>query len=82
MEGVSAAIVCTPATTHYAVTQQCLLAGKHVLIEKPITHTVDEADQLTDLAIGGGLGYSSKIFTIVPLIGYPAGTVDSVTRVS
>jgi predicted dehydrogenase len=47
---VDAAIVCTPATTHYALTQQCLMADKHVLIEKPITSTVEEADKLTVLA--------------------------------
>jgi predicted dehydrogenase len=50
IDGVHAAIVCTPATTHYDLTRDCLLANKHVLIEKPITNTVDEADSLTDLA--------------------------------
>lgn len=55
MDGVDAAVVCTPATTHYDLTRRCLSAGKHVLIEKPITITVDEADRLTQLANTNGL---------------------------
>ena len=43
---VSAAVVCTPAATHHAVTEQCLRAGLHVLLEKPMTTTTEEADEL------------------------------------
>src|SRR5580693_2113455 len=35
--GVDAVIVCTEASTHYDVTRRLLLAGKHVLVEKPLT---------------------------------------------
>jgi predicted dehydrogenase len=51
---VDAVIICTPATTHYHVACQCLLAGKHILVEKPITTTVAEADKLIDLAASTG----------------------------
>ncbi|MGE0822313.1 MAG: Gfo/Idh/MocA family protein [Candidatus Binatia bacterium] len=50
IEGVDAAVVCTPAVTHYDVSRYCLAANKHVLIEKPITTTVADADELTALA--------------------------------
>lgn len=55
MEGVDAAVVCTPATTHYPVATRCLDLGKHVLIEKPITGEVGEAEELTALARARGL---------------------------
>ncbi len=38
--------VVTPTTTHYAVAMDCLRAGKDVLIEKPITATIEEGEDL------------------------------------
>lgn len=49
-DGVSAAVVCTPATTHFDIARRCLQAGKHVLVEKPITTTVADAEALTAIA--------------------------------
>jgi UDP-2-acetamido-3-amino-2,3-dideoxy-glucuronate N-acetyltransferase len=42
--------VATPAETHYAVTKSLLEAGKHVLVEKPITLFSREAEELTAIA--------------------------------
>ena len=42
--------ICTPSHTHFDYAKQCLLAGKHVLVEKPFTATVAEAEELIDLA--------------------------------
>ncbi len=42
--------VCTPNETHYELTKKCLLAGKHVLVEKPATSTLAEAKELYALA--------------------------------
>jgi predicted dehydrogenase len=47
---VDAVVVCTEATTHYDVTRRILAAGKHVLVEKPLTTTATEAQQLIALA--------------------------------
>jgi len=47
---VDAVIVCTEATGHHAVAKRCLEAGKHVLIEKPMTTTVTDAQDLVSLA--------------------------------
>ncbi len=52
---IVAVVVCTPATTHYAVTLRCLTAGKHVLVEKPITTRAVEADELIGIASARGL---------------------------
>ncbi len=38
MDGVDGVVVCTPAQTHFTITRRCLLANKHVLVEKPITN--------------------------------------------
>jgi predicted dehydrogenase len=48
--GVDAVVVCTEATTHFNVTRRMLLAGKHVLVEKPLTTIAAEAEKLIDLA--------------------------------
>jgi predicted dehydrogenase len=47
---VEAAIVATPTIYHHRVVKDLLEAGVHVLVEKPITTTVAEADELVDLA--------------------------------
>jgi predicted dehydrogenase len=49
-DGVDAVIVCTNATTHYGVAHRALMAGKHVLVEKPLTTVSAEAQQLIELA--------------------------------
>jgi len=48
--GVDAVVVSTEATTHFNVTRRLLLAGKHVLVEKPLTTAAAEAEKLIDLA--------------------------------
>ncbi|MBV6478506.1 MAG: scyllo-inositol 2-dehydrogenase (NAD(+)) [Ignavibacteria bacterium] len=48
---VKGVIVSTPAETHFEITKKLLNAGKHVLVEKPITLKSEEAVILNDLAI-------------------------------
>jgi len=64
-DAISALMICaTPETTHYPMARAALQAGKHVLLEKPMALTLEEADELIDLAEGGGLkftiGYSQR----------------------
>ena len=47
---VDAATVATPTPFHFTIGKQLLEAGKHVLIEKPITETTADAHALVDLA--------------------------------
>ena len=47
---VHCAVVATPTTSHFEVAKQLLEAGCDVMIEKPITATVDEAQELIDIA--------------------------------
>jgi scyllo-inositol 2-dehydrogenase (NAD+) len=43
-------ISATPETTHYPMTKAALEAGKHVLLEKPIALSLEEADDLIETA--------------------------------
>jgi predicted dehydrogenase len=47
--------ICSPNPYHYDTICKALTAGKHVLCEKPLTVTADEADQVTALASESGL---------------------------
>lgn len=47
---IDAVIVATPIETHYKIAKDFLNAGKHVLIEKPITNSSEEAKELINLA--------------------------------
>ena len=51
-------IHCTPNIYHFQYVKESLLAGKHVVIEKPFTPSSKEADELIELANSKGL----KIF--------------------
>ncbi|HET9019961.1 MAG TPA: Gfo/Idh/MocA family oxidoreductase [Acetobacteraceae bacterium] len=50
-----AIVVATPAETHFALAGAALRAGRHVLVEKPIAATLEEAAALGALAAGRGL---------------------------
>lgn len=47
---VDAVVIATPVRTHYALAKDALLHGKHVLVEKPLTASVAEAEELAQLA--------------------------------
>lgn len=42
--------IATPVRTHYQLAREALLHGKHVLVEKPLTASVEEAEELVALA--------------------------------
>ena len=47
---VDAVSIVTPTTLHHSIAKQCLEQGIHVLVEKPITVTQKEAEELIALA--------------------------------
>ncbi len=64
-DGIDAYFIsATPETTHFPMARDCLRAGKHVFLEKPLSLTLVEADELVDLARDNGLkftiGYSQR----------------------
>ena len=69
VDGVSVAV---PTSSHYAVAKACLLAGKHVLVEKPLAVTPAEAQELVQLAKQKGcclqVGHSERFNPIMALM--------------
>ncbi len=50
LKEVDAAIVVTPTVTHFEITKKCLLFGLDVLVEKPVTVSVEQSIELMKLA--------------------------------
>lgn len=48
---IDAVVVATPVFLHYKFAKMALEAGKHVLVEKPLTASVAEASELVELAL-------------------------------
>ena len=47
---VEAVVIATPAETHFLLAREALLSGKHVFVEKPMTLTEKDAEELIALA--------------------------------
>lgn len=47
---VDAVVIATPVSTHFQLARKALLHGKHVLVEKPLTTCVAEAEELVEIA--------------------------------
>ncbi len=55
LDKVDAVSIATPTKDHFQVAKDCLNSGVHVLIEKPFTTTLKEADALLKIARAKGL---------------------------
>eukprot|EP00178_Gracilaria_changii_P002724 TRINITY_DN1400_c1_g1_i1.p2 TRINITY_DN1400_c1_g1~~TRINITY_DN1400_c1_g1_i1.p2 ORF type:complete len:592 (-),score=102.82 TRINITY_DN1400_c1_g1_i1:13900-15675(-) len=84
----AAVVVATPPSTHFAVAKQAIVAGRHVLVEKPLCDTLQHAQQLVQLArkhkvtlmVDHLLHYSVHHRRMLCLI--ESGLIGNVTRVS
>ena len=56
---ISIVLNLTDPRSHYAISKQCLEAGKHVYSEKPLAMDYEDAKELVDLAKQKGLQISS-----------------------
>jgi predicted dehydrogenase len=73
---IDCAVVATPTITHYDVSRQLIEAGCDVMVEKPITPSVEDAQRLIDLAASRGrilqVGhverYNPAIMAVAPLL--------------
>jgi predicted dehydrogenase len=77
----------TPEHLHHPMTKAALESGKHVLLEKPIALTLDEADELIDLAdvrrLKLTIGYSQRFNAKQAMIkrSIADGTLGDVTSI-
>jgi len=55
LDEIDAAIVATPTSEHFPIAMNLLEAGKHVLVEKPITETIEQGEKLVETARAKGL---------------------------
>jgi predicted dehydrogenase len=76
---VQAVSIAVPTFLHYKIAKDFLLNGIHILIEKPITKTIEEADELLEIAkkkdliiqVGHIERFNSAIRAIEPYIKEP-----------
>lgn len=47
---IDAIMISTPDHTHYVSAKDSMMAGKHVYVQKPLTHSVYESRKLRELA--------------------------------
>lgn len=67
LPGVQAVTIATPPFLHYEMAKQVLQAGKHLLLEKPTTLTVQEAIELYHLARSSRLSVTMDFeFRFIP----------------
>jgi predicted dehydrogenase len=66
---IDGVVLAVPDHWHYPMARQALLAGKDVYLEKPMTHTLDEAGKLNDLVNQtkrmlqvGGTGPATRLY--------------------
>lgn len=55
LDDVDAVTIAVTTPEHFGVAKQAIARGKHVLIEKPLTTTLEEADELLELARRNGV---------------------------
>jgi predicted dehydrogenase len=79
LDKVDAVSIVVPTSQHHEVAKEFLKAGIHVLIEKPITKTLEEADELIEIArkknliiqVGHIERFNSAVRAIEPLLVKP-----------
>ena len=73
---VDAVAIATPVSTHFDLVMRALQAGKHVLVEKPLAATAEQADRLIEeagrrqqvLMVGHTFVYTSAVRKIKELV--------------
>lgn len=61
--------ITTPSGSHYSLAKAALMAGAHVFVEKPLTLSLPEADELIDLAAENGLQITvGHIYRFFPMV--------------
>jgi len=75
-------VVASPVDTHARIAARALSAGKHVLVEKPISATAAEANALVAVARGGAklfVGHSERFNPVIRVLARLVGT-DAILR--
>jgi predicted dehydrogenase len=74
---IDAVALATPVATHYSLAKAALQAGKSVLVEKPLTASSEEAEELVELAQRQGLVLMvDHVYVHSPAVGKIKSLVD------
>jgi len=76
---LDAAVIATPPTGHYPLARQCLEAGVHALVEKPLTTSVAHANHLIELAdernlalmVGHTFEFNAAVWSLADIVKRP-----------
>lgn len=63
-EGVDAVYISTPNSTHYDYVKKCIELKKHVLCEKPLALSYEQANELFELAAENGVYITQAIWVL------------------
>jgi predicted dehydrogenase len=77
-DDIDAVAIATPAHSHSPIALAAIARGKHVLIEKPLAHSLSEATTMVDAARESGLTLMiDHTYCYTPAVQYIAQTVGS-----
>ncbi len=80
---IQAVYIASPNALHYSQSKQMLLAGKHVIVEKPATITAEEYKELKQLADSKNLIYTEAIMSMhVPALQLLKNSILEIGRIS
>jgi predicted dehydrogenase len=73
-----AALICTPHDRHLDDALAALAAGRHVLVEKPLARTLEEADRMIEAAARAGrVLMTAENFRFMPAFRWVRGALDA-----
>lgn len=63
LDASDAVVICTPNDSHYSYAEKAILSGKSVLLEKPISNELEEAERLNAIKLHDGqIGFMGFIY--------------------
>ena len=75
---IDAVVIATPVNTHFDLAIQALEAGKHILVEKPLARSVEEAGKIGEKAFEKNLvAMVGHTFLFNAAVGYVKQLIDS-----
>lgn len=76
-ESLDVVLIATPADSHFEIAMRCLTENCHVLVEKPLTTRIDQAEHLVSFAKDRGLQLMvDHTFLYSPAINYVKNMID------
>jgi len=75
---IDAVVIATPVHTHFELAVKCLESGKHILVEKPMAHTLEEVSAIGEIADQKNLvAMSGHTFLFNDAVRYVKDYIDS-----